>query len=403
MRLRRHERDDRHEPDEGDSVHEHETLVIGAVELDELTTVFAPPRWLRDLGRSAWLLVGVFALLAAFTWLLGTMSTIVVPVVAGTIVATVAMPLVGMLQRRRVPRAAGAAIVLLGLLAIAVLVFVIVLGGITSQTGDISTHAKAAADKAKSWLKDVGVDESGTSSAKSSVESDVPKIIATLTKGVIGGIAGLASLAFALSFLLLSLFFLLKDGPSMRMWVDRHLGLPPPVAQTVTGGVITSLRGYFRGVTLVAAFNGIVVTVGALILGVPLAGTIGVVTLITAYIPYIGAFVAGAFAVVIALGANGTTTALIMLVIVLLANGLLQNLVQPFAMGAALDLHPLAVLVLTIGAGCVFGMVGLILAAPLTSAAVHIMRDLARARATAQSEAAAREGVGADAAPSPAG
>jgi predicted PurR-regulated permease PerM len=401
--LRRHERDDRHEPDEGDPVHEHETLVIGAVELDELTTVFAPPRWLRDLGRSAWLLVGVFALLAAAVWLLGTTNTIVGPVVAGTIVATVAMPLVGMLQRRRIPRAAGAAIVLLGLLAIGVLVFVIVLGGIKSQEGDISTHAKAAADKAEGWLKSVGVDESGTSSAKSEVESDIPKIIATLTKGVIGGIAGLASLAFALSFLLLSLFFLLKDGPSMRKWVDRHLGLPPPVARTVTGGVIGSLRGYFRGVTLVAAFNGIVVTVGALILGVPLAGTIGVVTLITAYIPYIGAFVAGAFAVVIALGANGTTTALIMLVIVLLANGLLQNIVQPFAMGAALDLHPLAVLVLTIGAGCVFGMIGLVLAAPLTSAAVHIMRDLARARATAQSEAAAREGVGADTAPSPAG
>ena len=322
---------------------------------------------------------------------------------AGTIVATVAMPLVGMLQRRRVPRPAGAAIVLLGLLAIGVLVLVVVLGGITSQEGSISTHAKEAADKAEGWLKSVGVDKSGTSSAKSAVESDVPKIIATLTKGVIGGIAGLASLAFALSFLLLSLFFLLKDGPSMRAWVDRHLGLPPPVAQTVTGGVIRSLRGYFRGVTLVAAFNGVVVTIGALILGVPLAGTIGVVTMITAYIPYIGAFVAGAFAVVIALGANGTTTALIMLVIVLLANGLLQNLVQPFAMGAALDLHPLAVLVITIGAGCVFGMVGLVLAAPLTSAAVHIMRDLARARVTAQSEAAAREGVAADAAPSPAG
>jgi putative heme transporter len=392
----------RHERDKGDAVDDGETIVIGAVELDELTTVFAPPRWLRDLGRTAWLMVGVFALLAGFTWLLGTTSTIVGPVIAGTIIATVAMPLVGMLQRRRVPRAAGAAIVLLGLLAIGVLVFVIVLGGITSQEGDISTHAKEAADKAEGWLKSVGVDESGTSSAKSDVESDIPKIIATLTKGVIAGISGLASLAFALSFLLLSLFFLLKDGPSMRVWVDRHLGLPPPVAQTVTGGVIRSLRGYFRGVTIVSAFNGIVVAIGALILGVPLAGTIGIVTMITAYIPYVGAFVAGAFAVVIALGANGTTTALIMLVIVLLANGLLQNLVQPFAMGAALDLHPLAVLVLTIGAGCVFGMFGLVLAAPLASAAVHIMRDLARAR-TAQVEAAAREGVDAGAAPSPAG
>ncbi len=139
--------------------------------------------------------------------------------------------------------------------------------------------------------------------------------------------------------------------------------------------------------TLVAAFNGIVVGLAAWLLGVPLAGTIGVVTFVTAYVPFIGAFVAGAFAVIIALGAKGTTIALVMLLIVILANGLLQNIVQPFAMGAALDLHPLAVLVLTIGAGCLFGMIGLVLAAPLASAAVHISRDLARARvAAAQAE-----------------
>ncbi|MBW8741189.1 MAG: AI-2E family transporter, partial [Acidobacteria bacterium] len=186
-----------------------------------------------------------------------------------------------------------------------------------------------------------------------------------------------------LSLAALSLFFLLKDGQKMRTAVEHHLGVPPVVARTITGGVITSLRGYFRGVTLVAAFNGVVVGIGAVILGVPLAGTIGVVTFVTAYIPFIGAFVAGGFAVVIALGASGTTTALIMLVIVLLANGLLQNIVQPFAMGAALDLNPLVVLIATIGAGCIFGTVGLILAAPLLSAAVHITKDLGRARSAA--------------------
>jgi predicted PurR-regulated permease PerM len=69
-----------------------------------------------------------------------------------------------------------------------------------------------------------------------------------------------------------------------------------------------------------------------------------------------------------------------MLLIFLLANGLLQNIVQPFAMGTALDLNPLVVLVATIAAGCIFGTLGLILAAPLLSAAVHITRDLARAR-----------------------
>jgi predicted PurR-regulated permease PerM len=143
------------------------------------------------------------------------------------------------------------------------------------------------------------------------------------------------------------------------------------------------MRGYFRGVTIVALFNAVVVFLGALILGVPLKGTIAIVTFVTAYVPYIGAFIAGAFAVIIALGAKGTTTAILMLVIVLLANGLLQNIVQPFAMGAALNLNPLAVLIVTIGAGCLFGTIGLILAAPLTSAAVHITRDLSRARAAA--------------------
>ncbi|MGZ6729499.1 MAG: AI-2E family transporter, partial [Gaiellaceae bacterium] len=196
-------------------------------------------------------------------------------------------------------------------------------------------------------------------------------------------------LVFGLSLAALSLFFLLKDGPWMRSWVDRHLGVPQPVARTITGGVITSLRGYFRGVTVVAAFNGVIVGLGALILGVPLAGTIAVVSFVTAYVPFIGAFVAGAFAVVIALGANGTGTAIAMLVIVLLANGLLQNIVQPFAMGSALDLHPLVVLVATIASGCLFGTLGLILAAPLLSAAVHVTRDLARAKARALAEAQA--------------
>jgi predicted PurR-regulated permease PerM len=353
---------------------------LGASDAGDLASAFAPPRWLRDLGRTCWFLVGVFALLAAAAWLLGTTQTIVGPVVAGAIVATVAMPVVAMLARH-MPRAAAAGLVLLALAAVAAGVLLIVIGGITSQRASISESATKAADKAEAWAKDAGVDESGSSSAKSSLEQDVPQILSTLTKGVIDGIKGLTSLAFALSFTLLSLFFLLKDGPPMRRWLDRHLGVPLPVAQLMTGAVIRSLRGYFLGVTLVAAFNGIVLAIAALALGVPLAGTIGVVAFVTAYVPFVGAFVAGAFAVVMALGSQGAGVALAMLLIAILANGLLQNIVQPFAMGSALDLHPLVVLVLTIGAGCIFGMVGLVLAAPIASAIVHIGRDLGHARA----------------------
>lgn len=383
MDFLRHQRE-RKQPERKDSSASPE---IGAVDLQELGTAFAPARWLRDVGRTAWLLVGVFALMAALVWVLGETYTIVGPVVAAMIVATVAMPLVAWLGRHHVPRALGAVIVLLGLLAIGVVILLLVLGGITAQHDEIAQNASAAADKAESWIKSVGVDDSGASAAKDDVKSSVPAIISTLVTGIVSGIKGITSLAFALSFTLLSLFFLLKDGPMMRAWVDRHLGVPQAVAQTVTGGVIRSLRGYFRGVTIVAAFNGVVVALGALVLGVPLAGTIGVVTFVTAYVPYIGAFVAGAFAVVLALGSEGTTTALIMLVIVIAANGFLQNIMQPFAMGSALDLNPLVVLVITIGAGCIFGMLGLVLAAPITSAAVHITRDLGTARVRAKVEA----------------
>jgi len=149
----------------------------------------------------------------------------------------------------------------------------------------------------------------------------------------------------------------------------------------------------------VAAFNAVVVGIGAYLLDVPLWGTIAVVTFVTAYVPFIGAFVSGAFAVILTLSEQGTTAAVIMLVIVLLANGLLQNIVQPIAFGATLDLNPLAVLIVTIGFGCLFGMIGLVLGAPLTSAALHISRELAAAKAAEAEEAGERAPPDAEANP----
>ena len=362
-------------------------MELDADELERLSTVFTAPRWLRDLGVAAWFLVGVGFLLFSLIWLLGATSEITMPVIAAFIVASVSSPIVAWLHRHRVPRALGAVIVLLGLIAIAIAVLVLVLGGIASETDGIGAYASEAADKVQSWLEDAGVDTSTASSANSQTQGAVPQVLGTLLTGVVDGIKGLTSLAFGLSFAALSLFFLLKDGPYMRDWVNRHVGLPLPVAQTITRDVIVSLRGYFGGVTIVAAFNAVIVGLGAVVLGVPLAGTIAVVSFITAYVPYIGAFIAGAFAVIIALGATDPETALAMLIIVLLANGLLQNILQPIAFGATLNLNPLVVLIVTIGAGCLFGMIGLVLAAPLVSAGVHIISDLQAAKTAAEDAA----------------
>ena len=351
------------------------------VEIDasSLSRVFSAPMWLRDLGLLSWFLVGLGLLLVGLVWLLGLTSTIVEPVLVGAILATVAGPLVTKMQRRRIPRAAGAAVVLLGLLALGVLIALLVFGGIVEQSSEIKAAASEAADKVQKWAEDAGA--GGTSGAADDVKQDTAATGKTLVQGVVDGIQGLTSLIFFFTFLCFSTFFLLKDGPAIRAFIDRSLGVPRAVATTITDNVIRSLRKYFLGVTIVAAFNAVVVGLGALVLDVPLAGTIAVVTFVTAYIPFIGAFVSGALAVILALAGQGEETALIMLVIVILANGLLQNIVQPIAFGATLELNPLVVLIVTIGFGAIFGMIGLVLAAPLTSAAVHISRELAAAKA----------------------
>jgi putative heme transporter len=104
----------------------------------------------------------------------------------------------------------------------------------------------------------------------------------------------------------------------------------------------------------------------ALLLGLPLVFTIVVVNFIGGYIPYIGAFLGGGLAVIIALGDGGVPEAAVMLVVVLAANLVLENFVEPKVMGRTLDIHPLVVLIVTALGGLLGGIVGLILAVPVT-------------------------------------
>jgi predicted PurR-regulated permease PerM len=346
-----------------------------------LTRVFRPPQWLRDLGLMSWFLVGILALLVGLTWILGITSTIVEPVAVGGVVAIVASPLVGWLERHHVKRGLGAAIVLLSLIGIVVVIVGLVVGGILDHSGEIKSTINHGGDRIEGWFHDA--DANSTTGPRQDVNQAVSSGGATLLEGLAEGIKGLTSLIFFMTFTAFTIFFLLTGGPRVRQWIDRHMGLPIELATLITTNVGIAMRRYFLGVTTVAAFNAAVVGIGALILDVPLAGTIAIVTFVTAYIPYVGAFVSGAFAVLLALGSQGTDTALIMLVIVILANGLLQNLFQPLAFGAALDLNPLAVLIVTIGAGALFGMIGMIVAAPLLSAGTHVAKEIARARAAA--------------------
>lgn len=353
------------------------------IEIDprELTGILNVPQWLRDVGLMSWLLVGIAVFLVGAVWLASLTAVIVLPLITAGIIAAVASPLVAWLRQHGVPRGIGAALLMLALVAIGIGMALMIIAGITGEASAVAGHLADAKGTIAGWLKDAGVDPATAEAAKDQASAGVSNGVSALLDGVSAGLSKLSSLVFFLAMTVLSLFFLLKDGPAIRNWADGHLGVPRQVAQTITQRVIGSLRGYFLGVTIVAAFSAVVVTIGSLILGVPLIGTIAAVTFLGGYVPYLGAWAAGIFAVLIALGGAGTEAAAGMIVVQLLANSVLQQLVQPLAMGAALGIHPLAVLVVTIAGGALFGSIGLILAAPLTSAVVRISADLAHARA----------------------
>ena len=346
----------------------------------QLSGIFRAPAWLRDLGGSSWLAVGVLGLLLGLVWILSLVDTIVIPVVTATIIAAVLSPVVRA-AARHMPRAAAAALVFIGLIVVGCAVGLMVMNGIVDQAEDLQGSLQSAVDKAQGQLQDAGVSDSKAQSAGDDASSTVSSAFDALIKGLGTGIEALAGLAVFLSFTALSLFFLLKDGPVIRAWAESHMGVPAPVGRIVAGRTLQSLRGYFVGVTAVAAFNGIVIGLGAWALGVSEPWAIAVVNFVAAYVPYLGAWTAGAFTVLIAYGSQGTSTAIAMAVIVLLANGVLQQLIQPIAYGAALGIHPLAVLVVTIAGGALFGTIGLVLGAPLTSAVIKISADVAKARA----------------------
>ncbi len=352
------------------------------VEIDAsaLTGVFAAPRWLRDVGLTSWLLVGFALLVVGLVWLATLTQTIVAPVITAAVIAAVASPVVAWLHHRRIPRPIGAILIMTGLTAVGVGLFLMVVGGITSEASDIEDQLDDARSTIQGWLEDVGIEPSTAAEADRNASASVSDSFAQLKDGIASGISALSGLAFFLALTILSLFFLLSDGPKIRHWAEGHFGVPRPIAHVVSQRTLGALRGYFLGVTIIAAFNAAVVTLGAIILGVPLVGTIAAVTFVGGYIPYLGAWTAATFSVLLALGGAGPEAAGGMVIVQLLANGILQQLVQPFAMGAALGIHPLAVLVVTIAGGALFGAAGLILAAPLVSATVRISEDLRHSR-----------------------
>jgi predicted PurR-regulated permease PerM len=344
------------------------------------------PMWFRRMGLGAWLVVGLVLVLVAAVWLLEQTSTIVDPLVAGFVLGAVTGVFVDRLERRGWSRAAGAGVVIVALIALGILLVGLVLGGVSSQAGKIDSALSHALDTVRHWAEQAGV--SSAPSAANEIRQAAPAVVHTLLTGVAHGISGLASLVVFLGFTAFAAFFLIKDGPALGHWIEHHMGVEPAEARVVINDVITALRRYFLGLTIIAGISTAGVVAGAAIIGVPLLGTIAIVSFLASYVPIVGAWTAGIFVFALTLGDVGTSAAIAMAVVFFLSNGPLQQVVQPVVYGATLRLNPLVVFSVTIAAGTLFGITGMVLVAPLISAAVSVRRDLARLRSAPAGAAA---------------
>jgi predicted PurR-regulated permease PerM len=342
---------------------------VAAAAQREIATLQVPA-WLRTLGVGSWLIVGVVVVAAIAIAVLALVTEVAIPLAIAAVLAAILVPLADQLERWGVPRWLGATGVLVLGLALVAGTIVLVINGIVSQSDEIWARLESGLQRLNS-----DVDGSGASAAR--LSAGAHNTVRVLASGVVGSLFSSAGHLIVSAVLgVFMLLFLLKDWTQITDWTAAHLGVPPATGHSILDGVVNAFRGYASGLSLIGAANAVVVALGAWLLSVPLVGTIAIVTFVTSYVPYLGAFVAGAFAVVIAYGSGGFGTALAMAAIVLLANNTIQNLLEPFAFGSRLRLHPLVVLITVTSATLLFGVLGAILAAPLASAAMNAYRQI---------------------------
>jgi predicted PurR-regulated permease PerM len=340
------------------------------------------------IGIWSWSFVGFVVATAIVFTALGAVSEIVLPMTFAAVLAIIFKPLVGTLQRHKVKPTLAAGLVVLGLLVLMGGVLVGTVRGVVEQADEISAVTDKALDELADQTDALGLDKADLHEARAATEDSSPVIAEGVLAAVVSGFHTLIAIASGVILGALIMYYLVKDGSGFRRSVVAQVD--PNVRPDVDGFIgdaCRTLRNYGQGRTVMSAIVSAVIGLAALLLGLPLVFTIIVVNFIGGYIPYIGAFLGGGLAVIVALGDGGLTAGVIMLVVVLAANLVLENFVEPKVMGSSLDIHPLIVLVVTALGGLLGGIVGLMLAVP----AWVIARDaISRARSRGMLEQVAQ-------------
>ena len=337
------------------------------------------------LVRTAVLWSACLVVIVAGLYLLGRIALLLAPLaiaLAATIFLTALLdPVLLRLRRLRVPAALAALLTVLLLLGILVGVGALVWNLTASQFDQLSQELTQGVDRSRDFV----------TSTLPVTDAQLDRLISQAREGLSGSSpdpvsgARTATEVFGSALLaLVLLFFLLKDGRSMWHWVLSRMTGPnrEVVAEAGRGGWQT-LGAYSRGTMLIAAIDAIGIGLALVLLRVPLALPLALITFLGGFVPIIGATVAGAVAVLVALAANGPTTALLTLAAVIAVQQIEGNLLEPLVMKRQVRLHPAVILVAVTAGTLIAGIAGAFVSVPITAVLWRIIDTVQRHRATA--------------------
>ncbi|RSS60956.1 AI-2E family transporter [Streptomyces sp. WAC07061] len=332
------------------------------------------PEPARRLAAWCAVVLLVTGVVAVGVWLCMVFKTAVTPALLALLGTALLGPLHRRLIRLGVNRSLAAALTCLAVVAVVGGAAYVVVSALV-ETGDqiVASLKQAGQDLAEHF----GAAGTSLQDLASNAKGLLAKFGGTAASGVITGLSVVGEVLAAAVLALLLMFFFLRDS-------DRAAGALRSFAPRATGDTVEAMarrayravEGYMRGTTFIAVIDAVCITVGLLVLRVPGAVGLGALVFVGAYIPYLGAFISGAVAVLVALADRGWVIGLWTLGVVLAVQVLEGHVLQPAIQSRTVQMHPAAVLLaLTAGAG-VAGILGMLLAVPLTAAVSGILSEL---------------------------
>jgi predicted PurR-regulated permease PerM len=337
--------------------------------------------WGIDLAASwAWRFLVIAAAAYVVLWLIAFFAVVAIPIAIALLITALVIPLVDGLSRLGLPRGLSALLVVFVVIAFVAALLTFAGQQVANGAQDLADQASAGLDEIKNWLRDgpLHASDSQINDYIQQIQNALRDTGKSVDFGNVTEVGTALGHVFAGFFIVLfSTYFFLADGERIWAWAVR---IAPRAARphVDSSGRVAwiSLTQFVRATVIVAAVDAIGIMVGAAVLGVPFVLAIGVLVFLGAFVPLVGATVAGTVAVLVALVAQGPFTALLMLAVVIGVQQLEAHILQPFLMGRWVSLHPLGVIV-AIGCGVIVaGVAGALVAVPLAAALNAVVQHL---------------------------